>query len=66
MLLDVSESRFTLPTSNLPVAKCAPFMNISIEDGALSTDANPKLTSTKSLSCLPILKAILELLKDLS
>ena len=46
MLLDVSESRFTLPTSNLPVAKCAPFMNISIEDGALSTDANPKLTST--------------------
>ena len=65
-LLDVSDCKFTFPTSNLPVAKWAPFMKSSIEDGALSTEANPKSTLIKSLSSLPILKAKLVLLKDLS
>jgi len=41
-------------------------MNISVVEGALSTEEKPKSTLRKSLSSLPIFKAILELLKALS
>jgi hypothetical protein len=41
-------------------------MNISVVEGALSTEEKPKSKLRKSLSSLPIFKAILELLKVLS
>ena len=42
------------------------YENISIEEGALSTDAKPRFTLTKSLRSLPMLNAMLESLKDRS
>ena len=64
-MLAVSDLRFVLPTSYLPVTRCGAFINNSVAEGALSTLDKPTPIVKLSLISLERPRAKLVLLKSL-